>query len=254
MHPILFQFMDFTVYSYGCMIAVGMIFGTLLIARQLQKSVGDFEFLPTWIFLMMLSSFFGARGLHAFYFPDLFWQNPLQFILFGGGLVWYGGFIGGLMAFLLLAYRSRHSFWQLVDAFLPGVLLGLAFGRVGCFLSGCCYGTLCQIQGLAVQFPIHHPSVGQEVHPVQLYESMGAFLLMLVMLMPMSSYQRGRNAVIFCIGYGLLRFGLEFLRGDKLIVQDTLSASQWISLFFVLLGILLWIYLKIQTQNKDSKS
>lgn len=239
MHPILFQFMDLTVYSYGFMIALGMILGTIFIAKQLHKSVGDFEFLPIWILLMMIAAFLGARGLHAFYFPDLFWQNPLGFMLLNGGLVWYGGFIGGLMVFLLLAWRSRYSLWSLVDAFLPGVLLGLALGRIGCFLAGCCYGTICQIQQLAVKFPLHHPSLGQGVHPVQLYESFGAFLLMALMLVPISPHQRGRNALIFCIGYGLLRFGLEFLRGDKLIIHNTISASQWISLLFVVVGIIL---------------
>jgi phosphatidylglycerol:prolipoprotein diacylglycerol transferase len=243
MHPILFQWGCFTLYSYGVMVALGMLVGTGIIAVQLKRRIGVNDFLPTWILIIMLSAFIGARSLHALYYPDLFWANPLAFMCSTGGLVWYGGFLGGLLAFLGLAYRSAYAVLPLADAFVPGVLVGLALGRVGCFLAGCCYGTPCLIEALAVHFPVGHPLYDVGVHPVQLYESLGALVLVGAMYLGGKHTSRaGLNMTIFLLGYGVLRFALEYLRGDKLMLAQTLSASQWMSLLAILAGLCLGFY------------
>lgn len=242
MHPILFQFGNFTLYSYGLLLALGMLSGTALIAWQLKRRVGTYDFLPSWILVIMLSALVGSRSLSAIYHPELFWANPLNFIFSSGGLVLYGGFFGGLLAFYLLARLSPYSIVTLADAFAPGGLLGVALGRIGCFLAGCCYGTPCAIDALAVHYPSHHATFGLGVHAVQLYETFGLLALVAWML-PFSQKRiwKGFNISLFFFGYGLLRFLMETLRGDKILIDGQLSVSQWFSLLAVAIGLLLWM-------------
>ena len=242
MHPILFQFGQWTIYSYGAMVALGMIAGTSLIAWQLKWRVGTYNFLPTWIFVIMLIAFLGARGLNAFYHSAHFWANPLDFMLHSGGLVLYGGFLGGLLAFYVLAKRSPYSIVTLADAFAPGVLLGVALGRIGCFLAGCCYGTPCAINALAVHYPSTHVTLGLGVHAVQLYEVVG-LLALVAWMVPISKNRiwKGFNISLFFFGYGLLRFFTESLRGDKILIDGQLSVSQWFSLLALAIGLVFWL-------------
>jgi phosphatidylglycerol---prolipoprotein diacylglyceryl transferase len=242
MHPILLQFGPFTLYSYGAFCTLGMLLGTLLIAWQLKWRVGTYDFLPSWILVLVLAGFLGARALNAFYHPQLFWASPLEFILSSGGLVLYGGFFAGIVAFYVLAQRSPYSLVTLADSFAPGVLLGVAFGRLGCFLAGCCYGTPCSIEALAVHYPSPHATLGMAMHAVQLYEAFGLLLLILWML-PVSKQRvwKGFNISLFFFGYGVLRFFMELLRGDKLLIDGQLSVSQWFSLLAVAIGLLLWM-------------
>lgn len=242
MYPILLQLGTFTIYSYGALCALGMLAGTLLIAWQLKRRVGTDDFLPSWILLIVFGAFLGSRGLNAFYHPELFWANPLQFMLSSGGLVLYGGFFGGLLAFYLLAKRSPYSIVTLADAFAPGVLLGVALGRIGCFLAGCCYGTPCAIDALAAHYPASHATFGIGVHAVQLYETFG-LLALVVWMLPFSQKRvwKGFNISLFFFGYGLLRFFMETLRGDKLLVDGQLSVSQWFSLLALAIGLVLWM-------------
>jgi len=242
MHPILFQFGNFTLYSYGLLVALGLFSGTALIAWQLKRRVGTNDFLPSWILVIMLSALFGSRSLSAFYHADLFWANPLQFMLSSGGLVLYGGFFGGILAFYLLARRSPYSIVTLADAFAPGVLLGVALGRIGCFLAGCCYGTPCPVDALAVHYPSHHATFGMGVHAVQLYEAIG-LLAFVAWMLPFSQKRvwKGFNISLFFFGYGLLRFFMEALRGDKLLIDGQLSVSQWFSLLALAIGLVLWM-------------
>jgi phosphatidylglycerol:prolipoprotein diacylglycerol transferase len=248
MHPVLWSLFGFEIPSFGVMLACGFLAGLLLAIWRAPRYQGTSDELLTWLPMIMLGGIAGAKLLFFIYYPQQFLADPLKTLLYPGGLVWYGGVAGGLLVIGLWCCRAQRSLLSVTDWLAPSGLLGLAFGRVGCFLSGCCFGKPCDVSWLqivAVQYPVAHPTHPNWVHPVQLYES-GLALLLMAMLLWLAKKpvgkQRGFISGGFLLGYALIRFVLEFYRGDALNVASTgVSASQWISLIGGLIGLALMI-------------
>jgi phosphatidylglycerol:prolipoprotein diacylglycerol transferase len=145
----------------------------------------------------------------------------------GGGFVFYGGLIFVLI--FLGLYKLLHfpltmrTFW----AMLPAVTLGHAIGRVGCLLAGCCYG---KETNMWWGIKLH----GSHRHPTQILESLGLFLIALILIKAKPSF---KSFALYFIGYGVLRFGIEILRGDTIRgTWGVLTPSQWISFGLIFLG------------------
>ncbi len=180
-------------------------------------------FLVSWFFSKVsfyLSSF--GQVTSNLIFETSFWL--------GGGLVFYGGFIGAALFFYLYVKYYKLEFTQF--SFVPIILsFGHALGRFGCFLAGCCYGDHCDLPWAVY---LH----GDSRHPVQLYESLGLFLLSGILY---RLYKNNKSSFIiwtYILSYAVLRFALEFFRGDELRGKFALfSTSQWISLSIVLIFI-----------------
>lgn len=163
--------------------------------------------------------------------PTLFLQRYVY-----GGLVFYGGLLGAFFAVGWLVVRCRVSFSVLEDVFLPALPLIHALGRVGCFCAGCCYGRA-TTSGWGVCYPAGGLAPpGIPLLPVQLWEAGGLLLLLAILLLPI--YQRtGQRMAAYLLGYGSLRFLLEFFRGDAARgLAGPLSGAQWISLGCLLAG------------------
>lgn len=156
-----------------------------------------------------------------------FWQ---------GGLTFYGGLLLALPGGLWYVRRKRLAPGRVADITAPCIMLGLAVGRVGCFLNGCCYGEATD-GALGVHFP-GHPG---PVHPTQLYEAAGALLLAAALYAGMRWRGRGRGAVFgwMLVGYGVLRTVIEVWRADPRGSVGPLSTSQIISIPLVVLGVVL---------------
>jgi len=172
-----------------------------------------------------------------------------------GGLTFYGGLFAGVAAGLWSARRDGIPAIVALDLAAAAVPLGLAVGRLGCFFAGCCFGAPTE-SALGVVFPPQSDaSVAQAklgilatghqwsapVHPTQLYEAAGALVLAAFVAFIVRPRQRrpGRAFIVFCIGYALLRFALEFLRADERGGVGGLSTSQWLSLALVATGLAL---------------
>jgi phosphatidylglycerol:prolipoprotein diacylglycerol transferase len=130
------------------------------------------------------------------------------------GFVFYGGFLGATLAGWLYCRAQRLSFGRVADACAPALALGHAFGRLGCFANGCCYGKVCDLPW-AVRFPAGHVAHGIAVHPVQLYEAAGN-LAIFTGLMLVARRRRFPGQVWwgYVFAYAALRFAVEFFRGD----------------------------------------
>jgi phosphatidylglycerol---prolipoprotein diacylglyceryl transferase len=245
MHPILFQMFGLTFYGYGLMVGLGILGGVALIQHRMAKRFGTNTMVLPWLIGVVVAGLLGARLCYALYYPELFWANPLEFMLSSGGMVWYGSLFSGLTVLLLLAWRSIYPTLAVLDAVLPGALVGLALGRVGCFLAGCCYGKPCPTEWYAVHFPESHPTHGQAVVPVQLMESLGAIVLLALIYAlekryPANTKIHGLASGTFFLGYAILRFVLETQRGDAILVS-AFSASQWMSLALGVVGAVLLV-------------
>ncbi len=208
-----------TLYGYGMAMCLGFLAAILWAARRAKRDGQP----PETIYNIALFCFFGGVfGGRAFYciqnsgrFPSL-WDLVK---IWEGGLTFYGGVILATLAVVVYLKVTRRSVLYWLDVIAPSLALGLAFGRVGCFLNGCCYGDVCR-HGWCMVWPersIPWQTFGDvPLYPTQIYSSVNALLLALV-LHVMFQYRRRNGQVIlgFAVLYGIGRFLLEILRADE---------------------------------------
>ncbi len=156
-----------------------------------------------------------------------FWQ---------GGLTYYGGLLLAIPGGLWYAHRKGLGAWRSADLAAPFVMLGLFFGRIGCFFNGCCYGAATDSR-VGVKFPGH----AHAVHPTQLYEAAGVLVLFAVLFWVIQPKKRGHGEVFgwLLVLYGVMRSILEIYRADPRGSLGPLSTSQLISIPLVALGVFL---------------
>ena len=253
MHPILFSLFGFNFYSFGFCISRGILLGAVLLTNRTQKALGQqsIAWMIQTLFAVIIIGFIGARVFYCFYYPEKFAEAPIA-VLLQGGLVWYGGLFAGWAGLIALAKQAKQNVLQIMDLVAPSLMVGLGFGRIGCFLSGCCFGSPCHVPW-AVSYPVGHLTHGMLVHPTPLYESLGAFALAGLTIGLEKAFPKNHRGVasgVLLFGYGILRFGLEYLRGDKLMVA-TLSASQWMSIAGIAMGLGLLIGWSIQQKRQQ---
>ena len=262
MHPIAFQLGSFSVHWYGILTAVGFLLGFWTASK---RGVRDglapdkiMDFAP-WL---LFSAIIGARILHVISYWDAeFSQKPLTeiFMVQKGGLVFYGGFIGACIATIVYSRVKQLPLWKLADALAPSIALGHAFGRIGCLMTGCCYGQACTLPW-AIRFPVGHEThpVGGEaipVHPTQIYESILNFGLYFGLAW---LYRRKKfNGQIFAsylVGYAILRSFVELFRADykpaEYFFGGRVSPGQMVSIAVITAGIILFWKLPRLSQKR----
>lgn len=264
MQPILIQVTDnFFIGTYGLMIVLGMV-----LAVGLSILLGRRRGLPSEIFfdllfIAVIAGFVGARLLYILTDLPGFFREPMAYILSRSGFVFLGGLIGATIACAVYLRRKSLPFWRTADTLVPGLAVGHAFGRVGCHYAGCCYGGVCPgplgLEVPRVDLPdgtiwpnvyLEHVAEGLipesaghslPVWPVQLMETGG--LLLLAGLMVLYFLRRPPMGMVFgvyLVGYSILRFILEFLRGDEIrgfIIEGVLTTSQGLSVLLLAAGI-----------------
>ena len=218
MHPVLYKTPYFTIYSYGVCVAIAIALAWALTVWLSRRTSYPASQATDLLFVSFVFGMLGARLFYVFQHAGEYagrWHAV--FFLQEGGLVWYGGFLAAVAAAMLYAKLRGLSALAWADFFSPILALAHAVGRVGCFLNGCCFG--------------------RAGHPVQLYES--ALLVALSLFLFAVYFRRKKTGETFgyyLVGYGQLRFSLEFLRGDQQ-VWGVLTIPQWISLFLIGAGV-----------------
>jgi phosphatidylglycerol:prolipoprotein diacylglycerol transferase len=190
---------------------------------RLYTGVFAFSWLGAKIFYLIFSS---QHKIYQYLYADYFWL--------GGGFVFYGGLIFGLIFYLVYSFWLKKFDFQQSYLLLPGLIFGHAIGRVGCFLTGCCYGSQCDLPW-AVQM------AGEFRHPVQLYEAFALFILGTFSLKWIERKKSSLHIITdYLMIYSALRFILEFFRGDEIrgVFWQSLSTSQLISLALFLLALI----------------
>jgi phosphatidylglycerol:prolipoprotein diacylglycerol transferase len=266
MLPEILRIGDFVVTSFGVMMFLSFIGGAWATGLQLQRYGLPKELIWDMLAWIAIGGILGAK----FYYLALHWQdlvaNPMGELLSRGGLVWYGGLIGGVTGYYLQIRARKLPVATMFDATAPALFFAYAIGRMGCFLVGDDYG-LPTDSWVGIAFPQGAPpstagylrSVGAEipatvpdtailaVHPTQLYEVIAGLILFGVLLH--LGKRRMAPGVLFAayLGlYGLERFAIEFVRAksDRLLLG--LSTSQMMSLLLLVLAVVLWL----QQRNK----
>jgi len=255
-------------HSYGFCLALAFLLGMSLVVRGARKEGIRSDQMVTLVFIGVVSSLAGSRLLHLLMAePAMFFADPGIFFNFSrGGYAFYGGFLVVVVVVWLFTRVKGLNFLQVADVWSPPLVFGLAFGRIGCLLAGCCHGRPIEaplpywLEGIlpfqwpswfALTFPTDAGGLGslldQQLVPTQpmsgLY-SLGIFLFLALWLAPRKRYH-GQVFVWLCILYAAARSTVELFRGDDrgLYFNDALSTSQLVSVPVVLMGIgvLLWV-------------
>jgi phosphatidylglycerol---prolipoprotein diacylglyceryl transferase len=185
MHPELFQFGPLHVRSFGAMMAAAFLVGTWLGMREAKRLHLDEDAFVNVILVTLIAAVVGARALYVVeHLAEFRSEWGSVFALWQGGLTLYGGIVAGTLAGLVAARRFGLPRWLVADALAPSLALGTMFGRMGCFLNGCCYGRPTTLPW-GVKFP--HDSFAYlefgdtPVHPSQLYNAAVGLLLFAVL-------------------------------------------------------------------------
>jgi phosphatidylglycerol:prolipoprotein diacylglycerol transferase len=254
MWPVLFRVFGLPIHGYGLMIVVGFLLATWIAQREARRR-GLPEFAYDLGLIMLLGGILGGR---IFYYAQFYRSNfagrPLWefFKLWEGGLVFYGGAIGGFLGGWIYLKAKKLPLLDCLDVAALGAPIGMAFGRLGCYLNGCCFGRLCSPDfPLGVSFPAtvagREPAphryqvdlglIGPDdgslpVHPVQLYQAGHDFLLfgLLGWFLRRRNLPRGVGMPLLFMLYGIGRFFLEGLRADHDQRWFGLTISQLVSL------------------------
>lgn len=235
MHQVLFDIGGFKIYAYGALLALSFYLANqfaLYLARRFGYSQNSVEETVLYSILLGVA---GSRMGYVIQYPGQYLSNPLQiFNLREGGLTVMGGVLFTIGVIWFRMARRKVSVMNMYDFLAGPLLVGMAFGRLGCFAHGCCHGKICDAAlPWAVTFP---GSLGGPRHPSQLYE-MGLDLLLLALI----TYQlprlrfAGQNFFTFMLGYGVIRFLTEFSKEND-IYMGGLSIYQWVCAGMILLG------------------
>ncbi len=245
-----------TIPLYGicffCGIAVAAGIGIFLVKR---RRIVFFDFTCGAVYAM-IGAILGAKLL----FLLVSWKKimelglPLEAVL-KGGFVFYGGLLGGALGLFIYGKQFKTDIRDYLDICATVLPLGHAFGRVGCFFAGCCYGI--HYEGIG-SFTYTDPTststpLNEPLLPIQLIESF--FLLLLfatLMLLFFKIDKKGLVAMVYIIAYAVLRFILEFFRGDvERGAFLNLSTSQWISLVLLCGTVLMYWFEKKKGMQKQ---
>lgn len=239
MYPVFFRLGDLAIHTYGVLVALGFAAGLWLAARRARVAGLDPEVIHRLGVWLIVAGIAGAKLFYiTFFWPDFSggWRAAGVASL-REGFVFYGGFIGAMGATILYARARRLPLWSLADTLAPAVALGHAFGRLGCFANGCCFGGVCRWPW-AVSFPEPHLLAGIPVHPTQLYETAGNLIICAGLLARRrGNHPPGQLWWLYVLSYGILRFGIEFLRGDyESRLAGLVSVSQLVALGLIVVA------------------
>ena len=251
MHPILFDFGSFTLYTYGVLLAAAYLLGlqfALVRARTRGLDRQRVMDLGIWIIVGALA---GAKLLLLLTGFRQYTQNPRAILdLVRSAGVFYGGLIAAVAVAFVYMRRYRMPLWTTTDVFAPGIALGHIVGRLGCLMAGCCFGRPTSMPW-AITFHNAAASLnsdtplGVPLHPTQLYEA-GAELIILGVLLWLERRGRafpGRTFWSYMLLYAVSRFLIEFYRGDLRGAVGIFSTSQFLSLILAPLAVVMLVVL-----------
>ncbi len=255
MHPTLFHIGNFAVHTYGFFVAIGFLLAISLAVREAKRVDEDGEKIIDLALYILIAAIVGSRLLYIAINWGDFRAHPVEMVrIWNGGLVFYGGLIGAFLMTVWYLGKHRLHIWKTADILAPYIALGQSIGRIGCFFAGCCYGKVCH-HWWAVTFT--HPESlapkGVPLHPTQIYSSVNAFLIYLVLIrLRRSKKFEGKLFWVYILLYAITRSIIEFFRGDHrgTLLGGLLSTSQTIGIVMALVAVFMLFYLKRSSHRK----
>ena len=264
-NPVIFEIGSFKLQYYGLMYVFAFAITFFLVLFRIKREKG-FEITSDQVkdltTLMMVGLIIGARlGYVIFYNLSYYLKHPLEIILpfefsngitFTGisGMSYHGGLAGLFICALIFTRKAKLSFWQVSDLYVPVVPLGYTFGRLGNFINGELFGRVTS-SSIGMYFPLA-PGHGLR-HPSQLYEAFfeGIFIFFVLWNIRKIKMPQGATFAFYLIGYGTVRFFIEYFRQPDThlgYILFSFSMGQLLCAAMITCGALLLLYLR----KKDS--
>jgi phosphatidylglycerol:prolipoprotein diacylglycerol transferase len=242
MHPVLCDIGGFPIKVYGIIVATAFLTAIYLASVLAGKEGFKKDVITDLGIVSIIGAVIGSRLVYVAVWWQYFAHHIAEiFMLWQGGLVFYGGFIGAVLGCWWWINKHKLPFFRLGDICAPFIALAHSIGRIGCFFNGCCYGFVDTKHGIVF------PGAGDNLphFPIQLVESALNFMNFIVLMLVYKNKGKadGRVFSLYFLNYGVIRFTLEFFRGDT--ERGTIlfiSTSQFISIFMVAAGIAGLIY------------
>jgi phosphatidylglycerol:prolipoprotein diacylglycerol transferase len=238
MYPDLLSIGPLTIHTYGLLVAIGFL-GAFALTSWLARAYSlGYQQVMDMGFAGLVWGIIGSRLLFVLIHPSHFRAHPLEiFKIWEGGLVFSGGLLAVAGAMFWYSRRSRIPFRTIGDLWAPGVALGQATGRIGCFMAGCCYGKpLDGPWSVVFTRPDSLAPLNIPLHPTQIYSALSGFLIsgILVMLHKRKRFE-GQVLLWFFILHSTSRLMVERFRGDQrgLIPGTEMSVTQLFALLLL---------------------
>lgn len=249
MHPVLFEVGDYTVYTYGFLIAVGAVSAFSYMAWQSKREFGtSFDQSNTLFILLLVAGIVGGKLFMIFENPSYYLSSPRKLIA-GSGFVFYGSLLFCIPTMIWYFRKNKIPVLGMLDVMAIVTCIVHGFGRIGCFMAGCCYGTPTHTHfGAVFTDPACQAPLNTPLHPTQLYEAGFIFLLMTGLLLLKRRKQfDGQVFIVYLIAYAFGRSIIEIFRGDLargFVIDNILSTSQFISILVIGTAIAFYVKLK----------
>lgn len=236
------------IYWYSIFIFLGMLCASIVIFREAKRRNIEEEFLINLTFNTIIFGIIGARLYYVAFNLPYYLAHPLEILeVWNGGLAIHGGLLFGLITIAIYCKKHRVNVMKILDIIVVGIILGQAIGRWGNFFNSEAYGAITTLEKLQSQgipkFIIDGMYImGSYRQPTFFYESVGCLVGFLAMvIIRFNKYlKRGSLTAFYLIWYGILRFLIEHLRSDSLML-GSIKIAQLVSLGFVLIGIIILI-------------
>lgn len=255
------------VFGWGFMLVMGFIVAAKILEHRAAPMGIPKGVMWDFCTYMLVAGIVGARLFYVIQYRERIFGDKAGVEWFkaavnfsDGGMVYYGGVILGVLVAVRFARKRKLPLLLLADIAIPGALIGLGFGRIGCLLNGCCYGDFCSLPW-AIQFPPGSPpfetlvrrgfldemaTASLPLHPTQIYSSINAFILAgLTTVWFRYRKHDGEIIILALLTYPVTRFVLELLRNDEPGQFATnFTISQWVSMGLFVSGWVLLFYFK----------
>jgi len=220
MHPIICKLGPFTIYSYGLMLAVAFLVGSILAGYQAKRQHFIPEIIFNFSFIVLVSGIIGARLLYIIENITYYVKAPAEIIMLPhGGLSWFGGLLSAIICGGIYLKKKKLSIYKIFDLMVPFVALAQGIGRIGCLLNGCCFG----------RTPV----------PIQIYSSLILIIIFVILrFLQDKPHKEGQIFFAYLMLYSLKRFFIEFWRLDNEIIFLGLTLFQLISILIFSFSVL----------------
>lgn len=235
-NPVAFEIFGIEIMWYAILISIGFVLGIVVATKLAKFNNIDPDLVVDILLFAIPAAIVGARLYYVAFEWDYYKDNLIDIVnLRLGGLAIYGGLIGAFIVGAIYLKKKKLSFFKVVDIFMPAIALGQSIGRWGNFINQEAYGTTTNLPwGIIIN--------GEKVHPTFLYESIGDFIIFIILYRICKGNKKfdGQVFSLYLILYGILRFFVEGLRIDSLYIFN-FRVSQILSLILVVVGVLIYI-------------
>lgn len=240
MCPVFINIGNFVIYWYGVLIAIGVFVATYIFQQYALREGYSNKCISEIIFWVVIFGILGGRFLHVLSHFSYYQRHPFQMLAIrNGGLAVQGAVLFSFVFLLVYSSVKNLNFLKTLDLVALVAPVGQALGRIGCFLNGCCYGKPTQ-SFVGLKFPF----LSEKVHPTELYYAACYVVLFFVLaLMKKRRVEDGEIFGTYLICFGLIRYFVDFLRGDLLLNSFGLYTTQFVGTLMFLAGGIWFVFL-----------